>query len=346
MCRSNLYYTVNRDVPNGKIEVADTYEIEVRFPQDPTGVHPPFDKSFTQDVEVVLPTGKQKMTRFDVQLNDGVRVKVIGFNMPFANPGHPSESWLLKHRPIIGRHTLVDILEQRHFTFFVSGPYDKLVAFWAKQLPLPFKYPYGTEHEWDFERFHGQFKRIKGGQYLTAWNFDDDNEQIAATSLSQAQDGVWLYKIYQTIRQNRITELSEHARKVNAVNQLRPGSQPTNAAFFFGVAKDVAEDVILPLEVSRRMSYARALARGQGFYEETVVRPVDSGAAASVTTLPILNFLDLPDSKAHALINSFLPRDQNRVRRYMTERFLGLGLITSVSLFNCEFRFILLILLS
>lgn len=84
----------------------------------------------------------------DVCLDGNTDVVVEGFPMPFANPGHISEDWLLNFKLIVGQHTLLDILQHDRFTFIVPQFKDVVEAqFYEAKLPPPFAYPYG-KHGW------------------------------------------------------------------------------------------------------------------------------------------------------------------------------------------------------
>lgn len=90
------------------------------------------------------------------------------------------------------------------------------------------------------------------------------------------------------------------------------------------------------------MELHRALMRGKGFYEwmtrpkqdiseTSEVRSLSDKPAANMRLLPKVNFLDVRDAKyADAIVDEALPEDRARFRRYLSDRPLGLGIITAV----------------
>ncbi|KAL6699417.1 P-loop containing nucleoside triphosphate hydrolase protein [Trichoderma pleuroticola] len=148
---------------------------------------------FIRDVEqsllATLPESTKRMSRLDVYLKEGTRVVVKGYGKPFANYGHPSHGWMNHNEPIVGNSTLIDIIEQRNFSFV---------------LPGPFRYPYGEEHSWSLERYDEQLPRNRGPQFVPAFSFDNDNEHLAAMTQSQVQDVMWIHKAAQDIAAIRL----------------------------------------------------------------------------------------------------------------------------------------------
>lgn len=98
--------------------------------------------------------------------------------------------------------------------------------------------------------------------------------------------------------------------------------------------------------------------RCQGFYEYTVglagglvshipgpltddgvsyttarLQQLEMGEGPGMRRLPAVNFLDFGDSHlVDALLEEVLVEDRDRFSRYMSNRLLGLGLVTAVSL--------------
>ncbi len=97
---------------------------------------------------------KKQAVRIDTILKDDAQVTVVGFGLPFAHHGHISEAWLDSSAPLAGNVTLLDLLRQRSFSFIVDE-YDKVMnAVWDESTLGPvFVYPYGNDHEWDFDRY-------------------------------------------------------------------------------------------------------------------------------------------------------------------------------------------------
>lgn len=202
------------------------YQIEVRFPSDAVV----FVETPAYDVIQRLPDPNKETSQLSVHLRQHSRVDVRGFGMPFAHPGHLSEGWILRNEPIVAHHTLVEIIQQREFMFIVLGPRDKLEATWNSPLPAPFSYPYGTNHHWNPSDYKAQLGQSKGDQYLPAWDFDNDNQHLAAMSLSQAHDVIWLDKAAKSIRKTRF-----YAYFVPTTSN----SYASDCSIFFAVVSDV-----------------------------------------------------------------------------------------------------------
>lgn len=147
-----------------------------------------------------LPETDNARCLLEVDLSDDSEVHVTGFGMPFANPGHPSDGWINRGQPIVGKHTLIDILEQRSFHFVVASSANDFQTSWTqKRLRRPFSYPYGTEHHWDFDRYREMLPKTRGRQFFPAWKYDNHNNHLAAVTQSQVQDAIRLYEASQKI---------------------------------------------------------------------------------------------------------------------------------------------------
>ncbi|EEU35956.1 uncharacterized protein NECHADRAFT_49645, partial [Fusarium vanettenii 77-13-4] len=152
----------------------------------------------------LFPGATRRLSFVQVWLQDGSEVGVEGYGLPFSNPSHPSEGWLNRLEPIVGDKTLVDIIDQRHFTFVVHKPCDVLRRDWHEnEMPPPFCYPYGTVHDWDLERFDSLICSNQGYQFWPSWSFDDQNAHTAALVHSQVQDIRWLCHAAEQIVQQR-----------------------------------------------------------------------------------------------------------------------------------------------
>ncbi len=127
---------------------------------------------FTTTVEPIdLPSGPVKAKRQFVQmvvaLHDGAHARVDGFGLPFANHGHPSESWINCTAPLAGDVKLLDLMQQRRFTFVVDNIFKKMEAFCdERSLTPPFSYPYGTNHGWNIEKYEALIPAKKVSQTL------------------------------------------------------------------------------------------------------------------------------------------------------------------------------------
>ncbi|RSM00399.1 hypothetical protein CEP52_009151 [Fusarium oligoseptatum] len=180
----------------------DTRTIRVKFPRG--SITYSVDSLDDDKLQRLFPAATRLLSIVRVSLQPGSEVTVEGYGLPLANPGHPSEGWLNKLEPIVGDKTLVNILEQREFTFVVHKPSDVLRRDWNEdQLPPPFSYPYGTLHDWDIERFDNLIKNNKGHQFWPAWTFDDQNSHTAALVQSQIQDVRWLCHAAEQIAEQR-----------------------------------------------------------------------------------------------------------------------------------------------
>ncbi|EEU46665.1 uncharacterized protein NECHADRAFT_79480 [Fusarium vanettenii 77-13-4] len=111
-----------------------------------------------------------------------------------------------------------------------------------------------------------------------------------------------------------------YERKVNTICLFQPGKQPTNS---IGGARD---------EVDFKMSLHRDLVRGTGFYD-TLLGYVPSGPSPEPLgnlsrSLPVINLLGTDQDRVEALVHEVLPQDRARFQTYLSERPLGLGVIT------------------
>ncbi|OTA94746.1 hypothetical protein M434DRAFT_382598 [Hypoxylon sp. CO27-5] len=95
-------------------------------------------------------------------------------------------------------------------------------------------------------------------------------------------------------------------------------------------------------EIKDKMDLHRALLRGNGFYGWMTRAGFGTGLSAAksavslnptLRALPVFNFLGFGNVEyANALIQEALPEDHVRFRQYLSDRPLGLGLITAASL--------------
>ncbi|KAI8711430.1 hypothetical protein NCS52_01406400 [Fusarium sp. LHS14.1] len=144
-------------------------------------------------------------------------------------------------------------------------------------------------------------------------------------------------------------DLRDHERKVNAVNLFHPEAQPSNLAHCGlpeedgELKQDLSEDEQRRLaEVKVRMELHRALLRGNGFYDwmtqtgpqditqAMAAASLDDETAPTLRPLPSVNFLDIEDQAyADAIVEEALPHDRERFRGYLSDRPLGVGIITA-----------------
>lgn len=139
--------------------------------------------------------------------------------------------------------------------------------------------------------------------------------------------------------------MSECERRFKSVCNFLPAAEPTQP--LPGYKK---QGNPVPSELQDKMQLHRALLRGNGFYswmtanasnpspstpditeELTSITPADKGKAI-VRSLPVVNYFRLNDDAfTTAIVQEALPADQKRFKEYMSNRVLGLGIITAVS---------------
>ncbi|KAH7161858.1 putative DNA helicase [Dactylonectria macrodidyma] len=140
-----------------------------------------------------FPGSKRGLTVVDVSIEGGAEVEVDGFGLPFANSGHPSQAWL-RHpatTAVVSDYTLLDVIQQRSFTFVVDHDPTDVPRSWNPAFyPPPFTLPYGKIHDWNPERYPKQLADNRGPQFLPCWGFDNDDAHLATLTQAQVQD-VW-----------------------------------------------------------------------------------------------------------------------------------------------------------
>lgn len=150
--------------------------------------------------------------------------------------------------------------------------------------------------------------------------------------------------------------LHDYERKVDAVNELRPGAQPSNLVVC-GFSKKEAElaKVRRPRinsDIQFRMDLHRALVRGNGFYkvlvpkkdDEEVDELTDSMAKAQLEdgnelraelppprSLPVVNLVEFSEDRVIALLEVALVADRLRLWDHLYNVPLGFVLVTAVS---------------
>lgn len=132
-------------------------------------------------------------------------VTVYNFGMPFYNPGHASEDWLLRNEPIVGTATLMHILKQQSFRFVVPAAFDLVRnRLNPDRLPPPRVFPYGQEHRWDISRYARDAPTWVGPHFPPSLTFRNDNDHAAIMSQSVVQDVWWLHLAQQAILKEQI----------------------------------------------------------------------------------------------------------------------------------------------
>ncbi|RTE74323.1 hypothetical protein BHE90_011229 [Fusarium euwallaceae] len=116
----------------------------------------------------------------------------------------------------------------------------------------------------------------------------------------------------------------DYKRKVDAVCLFQPGEQqPTNSI------GDMSRD-----EVDFRMSLHRDLVRGTGFYDTMLAAGFEGPSLKplrnTARSLPVVNLLGTDEARVNALVEEGAhPDDRVRFQTYLSERPLGLGVITA-----------------
>lgn len=182
---------------------AETYTITVKFPRHNVvrAIRPADD--FTRSR---FPDEKRELNLVEIILKDGAQVIVEGYGMPYANRGHIADKWLHENTPIINDVTLTGLLAQKSYYFIVASENNKLIQDWNFDvLPRPFRYPYGTSHNWKSEsEYYEMLEENKGRQFFPRTSFDDINELLTVLSQSQIQDIMWVQEDAQKMERTKL----------------------------------------------------------------------------------------------------------------------------------------------
>lgn len=76
----------------------------------------------------------------------GTRVMVKRYGKLFDHPDLSKNCWINHNQLGLGDMTLIDVIEQRNFSFVVASGDRVLEKYWSQELPGPFRYPFGDEH--------------------------------------------------------------------------------------------------------------------------------------------------------------------------------------------------------
>jgi hypothetical protein len=149
--------------------------------------------------------------------------------------------------------------------------------------------------------------------------------------------------------------LEDAKRKVDAVGLFHPSAAPSNLGAHgmkqldrYSTPEDVANWERLRPKVQDRMELHRMLLRGRGIWGWMTTKPHDEGSlSAQVANTglqernlllrkpPVVNFLDIPEELATAIVAEALPVDRARFRAYLSDRPFGIGIISAVSYPQC-----------
>ena len=143
--------------------------------------------------------------------------------------------------------------------------------------------------------------------------------------------------------------LQDAQRKVQAAGLLHPTASPSNMEGR-GI-KAMLDSCATPAEAEREreetikpiMDLQRSVMRGEGLWEwmnhhpEDIVEKMkdvslEDSAPRQLIALPSTNLMgNLPPALADAIVAQALPEDRQRFRNYLSNLFLGVGIITAVS---------------
>ncbi|EHK51133.1 hypothetical protein TRIATDRAFT_772, partial [Trichoderma atroviride IMI 206040] len=166
-----------------------TFKITVRLPNNNVSV-----EELKPDLVHALFESDKKMCRLDVRLAPDDCSVVIGYGMPFSHPGEQFEAFINNSAPDSVGVTLIEVLQQRHFSFVVASPSNVLRNWWTQPLPPPLHYPYGQEHAWSYERYYDLISGNKGPQFPPTWSFNNDNDHLTVLTQSEIQDIMWVHQ--------------------------------------------------------------------------------------------------------------------------------------------------------
>ncbi|KAF4442135.1 hypothetical protein FACUT_2243 [Fusarium acutatum] len=191
---SFLGFVIGFPLPTEKAIPSNTWKLTVKFPREEIDIT---HRAASEEETARYPAGKKHMTWVDVILGNNASVSVQGFGMPYSNPGHPAEDWLRSpaSTTVMGGLSLLDIIQQRHFSFLAAQPEKTMMARWSVASLAPnFDYGYGTDQSWDMDRYMKQLHDVKGHRFQTTWNFGTDAPHVTALTQNIVQDFMWIQK--------------------------------------------------------------------------------------------------------------------------------------------------------
>ncbi|KAF5539312.1 DNA helicase [Fusarium napiforme] len=173
---------------------SNTWKLTVKFPRENIDIT---YRAASEEENARYPASKKHMTWVDVVLGKDAQVSVQGFGMPYSNPGHPAEDWLRypASTTVMGGLTLLDIIQQRHFSFLAARIESAMATRWSVASLAPkFDYGYGADQSWDMDRYMKQLHDVKGHRFQAAWSFETDDSHVTALTKSIVQDFMWIQK--------------------------------------------------------------------------------------------------------------------------------------------------------
>ncbi|KAF5231890.1 hypothetical protein FAUST_9026 [Fusarium austroamericanum] len=299
------------------------YVIQVRFPRDLKQTFGP-----VPDKVAALFPNTEALSYIIISLGDS-KPTIFGYGRPYANAEDiKMQGWVNENKPIVGQTTLLDVLQLTEYHIVI--PIKAAVAetnIIPDKLPPPFEFPYAIPEAWEPDTF----KRDIAAGTSTMSRLFANREWL---SLSFDAGNI------------------EAERRVNATLDFRHDAQPSNPRAY-GLPTDhetdAVSDNLTPDQrktydmVLDRMALHREVMRGSGFYHWLTSEPATSQSpktqappsepnhtATSLRTLPTINFLDTGnDAYANLIVEEALPEDRAPFRGYLSNRPLGLGIITA-----------------
>lgn len=190
-----MCHELDHKTGRARIIPTETYSITVQLPTNSVVTHNELDEAMLRR----LPDSTKTMCRINIYPQDISEVVIKGYGMPFANKGNECDAFINGNGTVDDRFTLLNILQQKSFSFIVAAPANAAMKNLFQPLPPPLRYPYGDVHYWDEARYQEMLPKTKGPQFAASWSFDNDNEHLAAMTQSQVQDVMWIHNACQEI---------------------------------------------------------------------------------------------------------------------------------------------------
>uniref|UniRef100_A0A0D2XYD5 DNA2/NAM7 helicase helicase domain-containing protein n=1 Tax=Fusarium oxysporum (strain Fo5176) TaxID=660025 RepID=A0A0D2XYD5_FUSOF len=128
----------------------------------------------------------------NLQITPHFNTTVTGFGLPFHGANATIDDWVNKHTPIAGVAPLPEILKTRNFTLLVKASKNDLdnMIKGINDRHQRSDYGYGTDHQWNWERYNRQIPKLRGMLFPETIRFKDQNERDTAWTQIHVQD-VW-----------------------------------------------------------------------------------------------------------------------------------------------------------
>ncbi|KAG4263006.1 hypothetical protein FPRO04_11722 [Fusarium proliferatum] len=285
------------------------------------------------------------------------RAAIEGFGIPFANQeDHQVESWINGDASIARHYDLQDILQQRTLYVILPSKSNLVKILGTTQDLSAFQYPYSEDLSRGSSRFEKELRDIKGQQFAPLYSHPTDLSHLTAVSQSIVQDTSWLHEAVKRVG-HTYTEFGRRDR-------LKARRSPRIPAYFFrckvpdtGVedglhlvipyAEALAKTIgsawnhlikqrvfrlevftsrqLLLDKVKDKMDLHRSVLRGAGFYDWMT----KTDSTGKWRPLPTINILDIDDQTyVDAVLETVLLQDRARFTTYLSDRPLGIGIIT------------------